>query len=233
MATTTLIRASPGNFSLAQKLITALSEKYNFQFDEAWDHVSKNSVQQLHKRFRRLKREQNPYSKIKKQRTAFTFFTKAQRSKIAAKHPEADFGTVSKHTSKAWNSLNDKQRDVFKKLEAEDKARYIKEKAELATKLESESSSTESASTTESPSTLPTPQKGKSTKGKGAKGKKSDKGSKKTTPVVIPPDGYKNFQKKQREMLKSSGSKLGLKAMNTKIGEMWRDLADTEKATYV
>ena len=78
MSCSSLIRASESSFTLAQKIISTLSEKYKFNAEEAWNEVSSNSVVQLQKRFKKMKKANNPLSSIKKPRTSFSFFTKQQ-----------------------------------------------------------------------------------------------------------------------------------------------------------
>lgn len=230
MTISSLIRTTPESFALAQKIVTSLSEKYDFVFDEAWNHLSCSSITQLQKRFRRMKRENNPLSQIKKPRTGFSFFTKNQRNKIALKNPKATFGELSKLVSKAWKGLSDKERTTYKVLEDKDKVRYEKEKTKLLASLEKsgETSTTEetpSTTTTEPTTTPSTPTPTKKTKQK--------KVTKSSSTKTASTGSYNVFQKKQRAGVKSSNPKLGLKDINTKLGEMWRGLSDQEKAVYV
>ena len=146
MSCSSLIRANEKSFTIAQKIISSLSEKYKFNSEEAWSVISTNTVVQLQKRFKKLKKANNPLSSIKKPRTSFSFFTKHQRVKISEKHPKATFGELSKLVSVAWRGLSDKERKTYKNMESMDKKRYEKEKTELLANIESENLSTEQSS---------------------------------------------------------------------------------------
>jgi len=248
MSCSSLIRASESSFTLAQKIISSLSEKYNFSAEDAWSVVSSHTTVQLQKRFKKLKKANNPLSSIKKPRTSFSFFTKHQRVKIAEKHPKASFGELSKLVSVAWKGLSDKEMKTYKNMEISDKKRYEKEKTELLANLESGTSTTEETSTkTTSTSTSTsiekeTPKKStKSTKStkSGSPTKSTTKTAKtaKTSSVKSSTSSsagsYNVFQKKTRPIIKTENPKFALKDINTKLGEMWRGLNATQKSVYV
>lgn len=239
MSCSALIRADEKCFNLTQKLITSLAEKYDsINFDEAWSHVCNNTVPQLQKKFKKQKKANNPLSSIKKPRTSFSFFTKTQRAKIAEKHPKATFGELSKLVSKAWKGLSEKELKSFKNMETKDRKRYEVEKTKLL----------ETLATQETPSTTPnesstleetaTPQKSISkkskpstTKAKSSTTKAKSSSSKKTASKAT--GSYNVFQKAKRQELKSANPKLGLKEINSKLGEMWQSLSVEQKAVFV
>ncbi len=228
MSCSSLIRKSECAFTLAQKIISSLSEKYNFNSEEAWSVVSTNSIVQLQKRFKKLKKANNPLSSIKKPRTSFSFFTKFQRVKIAEKNPKASFGELSKLVSVAWKGLSDKERKTYKNMENTDKKRYEKEKTEMLENIDNETSTIEQSSTEiESPE--------KTTLKKSSKSSKSSKTIKtnNTKPSTPSTGNYNIFQKKTRPLIKKEHPKLALKEINTKLGEMWRGLNATQKGIYV
>ncbi len=228
MSCSSLIRKSECAFTLAQKIISSSSEKYNFNSEEAWSVVSTNSIVQLQKRCKKLKKANNPLSSIKKPRTSFSFFTKFQRVKIAEKNPKASFGELSKLVSVAWKGLSDKERKTYKNMENTDKKRYEKEKTEMLENIDNETSTIEQSSTEiESPE--------KTTLKKSSKSSKSSKTIKtnNTKPSTPSTGNYNIFQKKTRPLIKKEHPKLALKEINTKLGEMWRGLNATQKGIYV
>jgi len=234
MSCSSLIRSSESSFTLAQKIISSLSEKYNFNAEEAWTVVSSNTTVQLQKRFKKLKKANNPLSSIKKPRTSFSFFTKHQRVKIAEKNPKASFGELSQLVSVAWRGLSDKERKTYKNMETNDKKRYEEEKTELLADIESKSSSTEETSE-ETKSIEKTTSKKSGKSGKSSKTITPSKSSTKTTGTKTSSStgSYNVFQKKTRPVIKKENPKLALKDINTKLGEMWRGLDATQKAVYV
>jgi hypothetical protein len=231
MSCSSLIRANESSFTLAQKIISILSEKYKFNAEEAWSEISSNTAVQLQKRFKKLKKANNPLSSIKKPRTSFSFFTKHQRVKIAEKHPKASFGELSKLVSVAWKGLSDKEMKTYKNMEIADKKRYEKEKTELLANIESETSQSEQSSPETTSTEKATPKK--TSKATSSKSTKSTKTS--TTTIKSSPSAgnYNVFQKKTRPIIKKQNPKLALKEINTKLGEMWRGLDATQKEVYV
>lgn len=154
MSTSSQIRASEGNFKLAQKLVTALSEKYSFDFAEGWEVVSNRSVENLTRMFRRERRRNDPLAQVKKPRTAFSFFTQERRPKVQAANPSAGFGDLSRLVSAEWKKLSDKDRAKFKSMEDKDKSRYQTERTRVLAEV---AASTEATSTTEATPVAETP----------------------------------------------------------------------------
>lgn len=244
MSCSALIRADEKCFNLAQKLLTSLSEKYDVvNFDEAWEHVCNNTVAQLQKKFKKQKKASNPLSSIKKPRTSFSFFTKTQRAKIAEKNPNASFGELSKLVSKAWKSLSEKELKSFKSMETKDRKRYESEKEKLLATLATQEASAPVTSPVEEEPESPVVAKpakkskssSKSTSTKGSTKTKASKSSanKKASSTSKSVGSYNAFQKAKRPEVKSANPKLGLKDVNTKLGQMWQSLTAEQKAVYV
>ena len=124
MSCTTEIRAAESHFKLARRLVESLSTKYNFPLEEGWTAVCNTSVEGLVKKFKKSRKQNNPFRDITKQRTSFSLFTKDRRAKIAEQNPNASFTDLSKLVSKAWNALTDKEKQVYKDMEKKDKERY-------------------------------------------------------------------------------------------------------------
>lgn len=127
MSCTTEIRAAESHFKLARRLVESLATKYNFPQEEGWTVVCNTSVEGLVKKFKKSRKQNNPFRDITKQRTSFSLFTKDRRAKIAEQNPNASFTDLSKLVSKAWKALSDKERQVYKDMENKDKDRYRQE----------------------------------------------------------------------------------------------------------
>ena len=244
MSCANLIRKDESHFNLAHRLVSVIVENNSLNFDEVWCLASNNSIQQLQKRFRRLKKANNPLKDVKKPRTSFSFYTKNCRVKIAKANPKATFGELSKLVSKSWAGLSDKERATYKKMETDDKQRYIIERDRVLAEL---STQTEAAETTEESSSDATEEASPTKKRKTASGKETPSRAKKTTTTSNGKSAstkssstetsstakpYNVFQKEQRALLKKSEPKLSLKDVNSRLGTMWKALSDTDRARY-
>ena len=138
MSCTTEIRSTETNFKLARHVVEALAAKYSFPTEEGWSVVCSSSVESLAKKFKKNRKQNNPFRDITKQRTSFSLFTKERRSKIAEQNPTANFTDLSKLVSKAWKELSEKEKQVYKDLETKDKERYRVECDALRAKLASQ-----------------------------------------------------------------------------------------------
>lgn len=135
MSLTSLIRSNEASFKLAQRLVDELSTKFNFSKEDGWSHVCTMSVEAVAKKQRRDRKRADPLRKIKKPRTAFSFFTQSQRPLIQGKNPTAKFGELSRLVSQEWKSLSEAQMKDYKEKEATDRARYTQESAALRAQL--------------------------------------------------------------------------------------------------
>ena len=138
MALTSQIRSSDVTFKLAQRLVESLAERFSFNKDDAWNHVSSMSIEVINRKMRKERRKRNPTSQVKKPRTAFSFFTQQQRPLIQAKNPAAKFGELSRLVSVEWKSLSEAQMADFKAKETADRARYTTELAACKEKMQTD-----------------------------------------------------------------------------------------------
>ena len=254
MSCSALIRKDESHFNLAQRLVTVLSEELKLNFDDTWLKVSNNTIPQLQKRFRKIRRANNPLINIKKPRTSFSFFTKKCRSKIAEKNPKASFGELSKLVSVAWKGLSDKDRKLYKKMEEDDKVRYNKEKEEILANLETAPCSAEETNveevvqneTTSSPSakkqkttkttktTTSTKSSSKPSKSTSTKSKSSSSNTEKSKTKTKTSSSkstktktpYQLFYKEQQSQLKEKHPDMSLGDMNKNLGVLWKGLTD-------
>ena len=161
MSLTSQIGSSDVTFKLAQKLVSALAEKFAFSFEDGWNTVSARTIENIQKRIKREKRKANPASALKHARTAFSFYTQRQRPISQAAHPKATFGELSRFVSEAWKALTPAQMAEFKDLETADKGRY---QAELATVRAATPAASEAVVAVESSETAAAPVKEKKAK---------------------------------------------------------------------
>jgi len=248
MSCANLIRKDESHFNLAHRLVSVIVENNSLNFDEVWCLVSNNSIQQLQKRFRRLKKANNPLKDVKKPRTSFSFYTKNCRVKIAKANPKATFGELSKLVSKSWAGLSDKEKATYKKMETDDKQRYLIEKEKVLSELPAQGEVAETvveASVESTEDATPT-KKRKTTSGKESSSrakkppttdettvsssKSSTKSASTETSSKVKP--YNVFQREQRALLKKTDPKMSLKDVNSRLGTMWKGLSDTDRVKY-
>jgi len=152
MSCTTEIRSNESHFKLARKMLDVLAAKFNFSATDAWPEVCSTPLEGLLKKFKKDRQQSNPYKDITRARTSFSLFTMERRAGIVAQNPGADFVAVSKLVSKAWNSLSDAEKQVFKDKELKDKDRYRQECASVVVPVATPSTDA-SATTPATPST--------------------------------------------------------------------------------
>ena len=161
MALTAQIRSSEATFKLAQRLVDSLSERFSFNKDDAWNHVSSMSVEAINRKMRKERRKANPASQVKKPRTAFSFFTQQQRPLIQSKNPTAKFGDLSRLVSNEWKALTEAQMKDFKEREAADRARYDTELAAAKARASAEPTTEPAAAQAASEPSCHKPTRGK------------------------------------------------------------------------
>ena len=259
MSCTTLIRKSEDNYKLSRKLVETLSTKFNFTLEDGWSAVCDSSMSKLDSKFRKERRRADPYSSVKKPRTAFSFYTKDRRAQIQSDNPKASFGEISKIVAQKWRALSDKELSKYTKMETEDKERYSKERNVVSAQLEQASTTKLTTEQTTEPTTETpvveqpvveeTPKKkartksGKSSKSSSKSGKSKSSG-KATESTQVPVEkttevskssvksGYSAFQKKMRPSIKKENSGANTKQLNSLLKNAWESLTDAEKETY-
>jgi hypothetical protein len=137
MSLTSLIAQNENNVKLAQKIVKSLSEKFSFSEEEGWTHVCNKPVTAINRKLRRNHKKNDPLAKVKKPRTAFSFFTQLNREKIHVEHKDAKFGDLARLVSAAWKALTAEELASYKLRETEDKKRYDTELSSVKAKLAS------------------------------------------------------------------------------------------------
>jgi len=118
------IRQSASHYKLARKVVEQVCQSNGLDVPTVWSTLSAKDFDGLDRHFRREKRRNDPLSSVKKHRTAFSFFTQANRKDIQLKNPTLSFGAISKIVGEQWKALDEKSRAKYTALETEDKVRY-------------------------------------------------------------------------------------------------------------
>lgn len=139
----------------------------------------------------------------KKAMSAFMYFAKLARSKIAADNPDGDFSTIGKLVGKAWRELSDEDKKKYEKMATEDQERYKQEMADYSAPSGDESES-----------------------GKKKKGKKDPNAPKK------PRSSYLLYSTKVRSEVKEQNPSASFSEVAKLIGEKWKEISDAEKKKY-
>jgi len=124
-------RSNPEFGLFAHRLLEFVCTEYSLNLGEVWAKVSDKTVVQLRKTHRRNQRRADPLSKVKKNRSAYSYFTAHQRKSVVKSNPKATFGDISKLISAKWKKMSDKQKGKYVKLATADKVRYQTECAEV------------------------------------------------------------------------------------------------------
>lgn len=91
-------------------------------------------------RSRSEKKKKDPNAP-KRSLSAYMIFANEQRENVRDENPGITFGQVGKVLGKRWKDLDDKQRSPYELKAAEDKKRYLDEKANYNPDAEEEESS--------------------------------------------------------------------------------------------
>tara|TARA_B100000927_G_C16393349_1_gene440259 strand:- start:6 stop:686 length:681 start_codon:yes stop_codon:yes gene_type:complete len=124
MSFTSKFRADESQYKLGKQIVTFICTENNLDFNTVWESVSNKDIEYFDRYHRREKKKNEPLAGIKKPRTAFSFFTQENRSIIASKHPNLEFGAISKLVGQQWKSLNDSSKNKYLNLQKEDRIRY-------------------------------------------------------------------------------------------------------------
>ena len=65
--------------------------------------------------------------KPKRALAAYMFFSKEQRPKLVAKHPDYKFTQIGSEMGRLWREMNEAGKKKYNDMAAKDKARYAKE----------------------------------------------------------------------------------------------------------
>lgn len=131
MSFTAQLKGAEGQYKLVSKVVRSICESNSLNFETVWATISNRECEYFDRHFKRHKRRNDPFRQVKKPRTAFSFFTQANRNDIQTKHPNLSFGEVSKLVGEQWKNLDEKSRAKYIQLETEDKARYTAARKEV------------------------------------------------------------------------------------------------------
>lgn len=68
-------------------------------------------------------------SKPKRPRTAYAFYMKENRARVAADHPDESPRDLMKYIAEAWKSCDETEKAKYTKMAVDDKARWTKDRA--------------------------------------------------------------------------------------------------------
>jgi hypothetical protein len=128
---TAKLKENQTNFLLVQEVVSTICKVNNLKFADIWYIISDRECNYFERHFIREKLRNNPLNQVKKPRTAFSFFTQANRNDIQRKHITLSFGEVSKLVGEQWKNLDEISRAKYIQLEADDKARYTNERQKI------------------------------------------------------------------------------------------------------
>jgi len=131
MSFTAQLKGAESQYKLVSKVVRSICESNSLNFETVWSTISNRECEYFDRHFKRNKRKNDPLRQVKKPRTAFSFFTQANRNDIQTKHPNLSFGEVSKLVGEQWKNLDEKARAKYIHLETEDKARYTVARGEV------------------------------------------------------------------------------------------------------
>jgi len=151
MSLSSQIRESVSHYKLARKVVEQICQSNNLEVGTVWSALCTKDFDGLDRHFRREKRRNDPLSSVKKPRTAFSFFTQANRNDIQLKNPTLSFGAVSKIVGEQWKALDDNARGKYLTLETEDKSRYCVARQQVMDDMAVNGTATPAVAATEVP----------------------------------------------------------------------------------
>ena len=163
MSFTAQLKGAEGQYKLVSKVVRSICESNSLNFETVWATISNRECEYFDRHFKRHKRRNDPFRQVKKPRTAFSFFTQANRNDIQTKHPNLSFGEVSKLVGEQWKNLDEKARAKYIQLETEDKARYTVARKEVMEAMAS-AAPVEPATEPVAAASVPAPKKAKAAK---------------------------------------------------------------------
>ncbi len=164
MSFTAQLKGAESQYKLVSKVVRSICESNSLNFETVWATISNRECEYFNRHFKRQKRRDDPLRQVKKPRTAFSFFTQANRNDIQTKHPNLSFGEVSKLVGEQWKNLDDKSRAKYIQLETEDKARYSVARNEVMIAMASQVTTEPAATEPVAATSVPAPKKAKAVK---------------------------------------------------------------------
>ena len=135
MSFTSKFKSNESQYKLVKQVLTFVCTENNLDFKTVWQSISNKDPEYFDRHHRREKRKTEPLAGLKKPRTAFSFFTQENRSIIAEKHPNLEFGEISKLVGSQWRGLNDSAKSKYMALQDEDRIRYETARQHIADNL--------------------------------------------------------------------------------------------------
>jgi len=124
---TSRLAKSKEHHDLVRDVLAHVAEQNGLEAGSLWSQVTDREDKFFQRRFRKQRKENDPFRDIKKSVPAYSFFTAEYNCKIAAENPDKSFGEVSKLVGQKWRGMSKQERSKYEKLAAKDKQRYQKE----------------------------------------------------------------------------------------------------------
>jgi len=70
-------------------------------------------------------------TKPKRPRTAYAFFMKMNRAKIATKYPETAPKDLMKYIAESWKKISDQERETYSNMAVDDRSRWNRDKINI------------------------------------------------------------------------------------------------------
>lgn len=134
--------------------------------------------------------------------SAYILFCRDRRAAIKDSHPEYKVTDITKELGVQWKNISEKDKKYYESLASKEKSRYQDEVKDNP------------------------PQKN------GKKEKVSKKQASTEDKPKRPLSSYIVFCSKMRSEIKSENPSFGPKEVTKRLGEVWRGLSDSEKASY-
>ena len=205
------------NEKKVQKEIVKKEEKVQepVQQEEVVVTVEDDDVVVVKKQTKRTKKAKVEKTGPKKNKSSYMFFCVDEREKIKQERSDLNNKEIVVELGARWKTLKESDGDrlkYYEKLAAEDKERYSREKQDTTV---------ESASKDEVKKTKKTKKQSEDTENV-----KPDE--QKKTKV----NGYINFCKENREMVKKNNPNILPKEITKELSVLWKNLSDSEKEEY-
>mmetsp|Transcript_18496 Transcript_18496/g.26118 ORF Transcript_18496/g.26118 Transcript_18496/m.26118 type:complete len:953 (+) Transcript_18496:319-3177(+) len=145
----------------------------------------------------------------KRAKTAFMYFSTANRARLKEENPDASFGELGKLVGEAWKNLSEDDKEMYERKANSDKERYKTEMADYSADEDFDNDDDSDKDTKSS--------------GKAKKDPNAPKGAK---------SAYILFLSEQREKIKAKNPDLNFAELSKKVGATFKALSDEEREKW-
>ena len=109
-----------------------------YPINDAWAHFCTDPIANINRRKMRMKRKAAPDGHLKRPMSAFMWFISDNRTEFVKNNPKAKLTEITTELSKKWNTLTEKDKEVYVAKFNADKERFAKERKEILDKVSEE-----------------------------------------------------------------------------------------------